>query len=247
MQNSVPSIGVHTIDALKSGEEGAIVSAILAADFSHRFEVGLSESDLQLFLKHGLNPPDKIAGLRITNSLDKFIHSQASVLGAYLFHIEPALHRIIQWHGEPDGPKLMRRLGEAIAEGIEATRGEGHLPIDDPRWYAFKNETVVELRALQRRAARQSAAQRWQSREEILKYIQHEVSESIAEFPNLAQNLDSFLSFLGQDDTAKLFVYKQVRAASLFDQWAGWATNRDPEKVRQLISSRSRELRHNSR
>src|ERR1700720_1324983 len=105
------SVGVHMIEPLKSGEEGAVMVAMLTADFRSRFEAGLSETDRELFSNHGLNPPDKLAGARIVNNFDKFIQAQASVLGGYLFYIEPVRQRIIQWHGEPDGPELMRRLG----------------------------------------------------------------------------------------------------------------------------------------
>ena len=236
--------GVHSIDPLPTGEEGMAVAAMLTADFGTRFEAGLSQTDRELFSNHGLDPPDKLAGARIVNNFDKFIQAQASVLGGYLFHIEPVRRRILQWHLEPDGPELMRRLGEALALGIRVSRSEGHLPIDDPRWHTFKRETVVELRALQKRIAR--GPRHLQSREEILERIEQEISSSIAEFQNLAQNLGPFLAFLQQPEqsrTAKLFMLKQLRPAALFDQWAGWSTNRDPEKLRQLISSQNRERR----
>lgn len=230
------SLGVHTIDGLpKEPAERLALGLRLQADFITRFEYGLREADKNLWQEHGFNPPDTLAGFRIREEFDKFMLAQASVLGAWLFLIPVVQQRLIQGQHEPDGPKLIRRLGQALVLGIKASRGEARLPIDDPAYYTAKQEAVKELRALQSRL-RMKVTRRLPSLEEILALVQQEVMESAIEFPRLAENLDSLLAFLRQDRIARPFVFAQVRPAPLFDRWAAWATNRDPEKVRQMIS-----------
>lgn len=233
------SLTVHTCDGLPADpEERKEMILRLTADFLTRFESGLKPKRLGLWKKYGLNPPDNLDKIHIVRALDESIISQAHILGAWIFSMEPVRLRLVLWHNEPDGTKLFERLVRAINLGIRASRGQARLPVEDPAWYPFKRDTVAELRALQSRLRTKFGAHHClPSIVDFCGLVEQEIQQSVAAFPRLLENLTAFLRFLEQnEETARLFLLGQIRPPKFFDEFAGWSTNRDPEKLRQMIS-----------
>jgi len=112
------------------------------------------------------------------------------------------LHRLLQWHGEPNGAALIIRLGQAISNGIKGSSGERKFPIDDPAWYPFKRDTVIELRALQSRLRTNpnlTGCRRFPSPAELQEIIDQEIHRSPADFSRLLENSRAFQAFVAHD------------------------------------------------
>jgi hypothetical protein len=220
-------------------EQAAMILG-MTADFEHRFEYGLSEPSLELWKQYGLNPPDKEKRRQITREFDEFIISQARILRTWLHWIEPVRHRLLQWHVEPNGAALSMRLGQAISDGIKGSLGECKFPIDDPAWYPFKRDTVIQLSALQSRLRTNpnlTGRRRFPSPAELQEIIEQEIHRSPADFSRLLENSRAFQAFFAHDENrTRLFVLGQLKPAKFCDEFVGWSTGYDPEKARQMIS-----------
>lgn len=233
------SLTVHTCDGLPSEPEARKAMILqLTADLLADFEYGLKEPRLGLWKRYGLDPPDDFDKVQIIRAFDEFIISQACIYGTYLMCVEPVQLRLTQWHNEPDGAELIERLGRAISLGIKASRGQARFPIDDPSLYEFKQDTVPELRALRSRLRAKVASRHSSpSPTEIKTLVEQEIQDSPAAFPRLSRNLVALLHFLEQKrEMANLFALGQISATRFFYEFSGWSTNRDPEKLRQMIS-----------
>jgi hypothetical protein len=228
------------IDPPNDSTEQVVMIQEMSADFGHRFEYGLSEPELELWKQHALNPPNKEERRQITREFDEFIILQAGILRSWLLWIEPVRHRLLQWHGEPNGAALFVRLGQAISNGIKGSSGECKFPIDDPAWYPFKRDTVIQLSALQSRLRTNpnlTGRRRFPSPAELQEIIDQEIHRSPADFPRLLENSRAFQAFFAHDENrTRLFVLGQLRPAKFCDELVGWSTGYDPEKARQMIS-----------
>lgn len=234
------------IDLPNDPAERAAIILEMTKKFGNRFESGLSKQALELWKQYSLNPPNKDDQRQITRELDEFIIAQARIDRAWLFYIEPVRRRLIQWHLETNGPDLFVRLGQAISEGIKGSRRECKFPINDPAWYSFKSDTVIELRALQSRLQMNpnlAGRRRFPSSAELQEIIDQEIRKSPADFPRLSENSRSLQTFLADnEDRACLFALGQLKPAKFFDELVGESTGYDPEKARQMISKLGKTL-----
>lgn len=235
------AIDLQAIDQVPSDPQDYVTYIFATGQqFLLEFEYGLSGHDLALWRKHGLKTPEEIDGRRLANQLDEYILNQVCVLGYRVFLNSAVINRISQWRGEKNGPELSERLGRNLAINLRVTRGEASLPLTDPLFHEFKQETLAEIRTLQNLArVIVKSRHRQPNSLEILSLIKDKVVSPEQPFPRLFKNWTSFHSYSMKfpEEVNGLVVTGDVTPAEFINRWIGWATGRASESVRKKISA----------
>ena len=174
---------------------------------------------------------------------DEFIIRQAVSYGWRLFLSNYVMARIAQWwEVAENGPELLKRLGDQLAQGAKVMRGKDTFPITDPRWYAAKETAKKELRLLLKQYKNTfNQRRRPPNYHEMCDWYREKIIEAANAFPFLRANLEVLLryfEFVRRDDETRLgrIALGEVGAAELFDSMAACSWNVSEDTARQSIS-----------
>jgi hypothetical protein len=175
--------------------------------------------------------------------LDEFIVFQARTLGWRIVLCDVALSRIDSWNLDPRGPELFEKLGAAMAYTARTLQRKAKVPFSDPLLPEYRDTFVREFRLLRNQLRSSFASQRRPPTLAVAgKWVEQRVKQSPESFQLLFANLGSFMDYL--DNLGKIggapadrFANGAVPPAELFHSWHGWRLSRDPETVRQTIST----------
>jgi hypothetical protein len=208
---------------------------LLDLDIEQQFRNGLSRH-LRSFYEAPGEQHSELDG-QLTTEFDNFIVDQAPVLGARLLLSDLALLRILKWSlGAKDGICYLKKFTKALVKYAEIRfddKARGDISED---WRRAKVDTMRELTVLQNEIKRDTVNHH---RAPGLQDVEKSIRRSAEVYHSLSANLTSLLEFCRQHSaTYSRFAEGRINPAPFFDEWAGWATNRDPESVRQKISGR---------
>jgi hypothetical protein len=224
----------------REGESPQEWDQILTPMIRDGFRGELTGSEISLIDSPDEIPADQTKKYEaLVERLDDFILYVASSLGCRVVLSGLVHKRMIAWETEPKGPEKLRRLGVAMAQAARVLQKGVKPPVSDPEWYRFRMETVQELRLLFRMLAARIRVCPNPVRLSDLPDLASSLLKEIPEgFGHLRRNFPSFCEYIksGQSPIAPLLLGGKVHASRFFDEWIGWATGRDCERLRQVIS-----------
>lgn len=192
------------------------------------------QSDLVAQFKSFLNGAN-LTDLELQDRFDQFLLDNAERMGPRLLCCDAVRVRVIHWHdGHADGKYRSERFYKALQHHFDVTRGlkKGTLqPID----HLGRENMVKEMKILQQCLHGATAGHQrynWNN-------VATKIESAPGRYPYLIQNLLSLEQFFGQNpNTLASFAQPDggLPAAEAVNQFFGWATNRDPESARQVIS-----------
>jgi hypothetical protein len=168
---------------------------------------------------------------------DELIIRQTENLGDLIEHSKVVQYRIQCWKVEQGGDDLYRRYNAARDKNMRHLhRRGGALPPVDPGLKQFKTATVAELRIVLEDLRGHFAESRQRIiPAQLLDRFRCAVTERRC--GHLQANQPSWETFLAAE-TRRRSVETLIKRkpASLFDEWAAWATTYKQEVLRQKIS-----------
>jgi hypothetical protein len=177
--------------------------------------------------------------LKAWDKLDALILHQSETIGWRIALSPLVTWRFSVWETRSDGPELFEQYGKNLARSVRYWRREVAPPINDPGFRRFKNETIEELKTLLTVLRDHfSDSHASVSTQVLIQHFRRVVSE--LELVHLVANVDVWTQWIG-DNAQKMkgLVGSKRRPAvgALFDDWFSWCKLRDPETVRQEIST----------
>ena len=186
------------------------------------------------------------SGKDVQKLLDDFIAYEAQHIGVRMLLSDSVLQRVMQWvfGGEnevgvrgprKDGMHYLERFVQGLVDSAKVRTG-ARAPIDATRAKPYRNVVQAELRTLKKQFTMSRAGMNGQP----WAFIKKILTDNPATFPRLNQNLISLEGFcLSRPETLNAFiaVSRSMTPTIFFQLWYGWSSNRDPEKLRQAISS----------
>jgi hypothetical protein len=201
----------------------------------------MPSADRKVALTHKPRWLARISGAGI-EVLDEIIIRQAETLGWRIGLSELVQWRLSEWESTPSGTKQFKRYHSAIERATRIFQRLEKPPLDDPGFYAFKANSVKELRVVLKIMRNRLKTRLGAPPSDLEPLIASEfikiVKKGSKSFPALASNRERWGEFIGQNPTEvrQYLSSARHRPASLFDLWFSWSKGVDPEWIRQVIS-----------
>ncbi|MGC1418438.1 MAG: hypothetical protein WA817_24350 [Candidatus Acidiferrum sp.] len=185
-----------------------------------------------------------VTGADYFDHFDEYILFQAGTMGPPIIMSNLVRDRMRAWFVEPSGPMKLERFGKQLARAARRVQQRKHdrRPITDPGWYPYSQAAKRELKVLLsmiRNTVNVRPSPKIE-RESLLERISSLIRPAGSQFPELHENLDSLLEYLGEDPhgyRAQLERGAIIRPTIIFEGWGAWLTGYDPARFRNMISA----------
>jgi hypothetical protein len=193
-------------------------------------------------LKHaGLDPESEAVDQRLAigDLFDKFVLSQAELMGTDVLEVNFVRMRISDWRHNGNGADMHEKLGKALAKSVRILRKEDRPPLS-PHEKEFKKQTVNELQTLLRLLAGEFRHLRQRpATKSVLDKFRAIVGCADYKLNHIAANIDSWAEYVAAEPKEIMHqVYDKTRfkPATLFNRWRAWGTGFSEGTIRDLIS-----------
>lgn len=204
----------------------------------------LSPADRDLYRRHQLEVPDKLARFRIEFELDEVIFRAAVTSGPRIFLSPVILNRVNDWMlYARDGAQRFERLCKCFVLGARVLRGQAKVPLSSDSWWVGARKRLIrELRVLRNfQLARSSKPRYGFKRPGLWASLMDTLEDPSGTFPTIEKVGPSLVNFVEtHPEAAQRWLDGDLTPALFANEFIGWCTNRSPEATRQTISKLSR-------
>ena len=199
--------------------------------FYHAWACSLTDQEAE-FLPVWPNVPDNAIRRSMNHKMDQKIFEFASLVGTpFINYCQVYQRRIDDWRKDPDGPRLYRRYGEALAHGAEVEQSppyEGPKAVlQEPHAFQFREKACAEWGLMRERIKSYRVENpHVKTIGGLWPFIKSEVLAGSKTFPVLQSRLSHLEQFL-TDSASNLEEVLRWQARQFVKEWMSYGTGRD--------------------
>jgi len=176
----------------------------------------------------------------MNDKLDRSIMGMASVVGKpYIDYCQYYQRRMEDWRTEPNGPKLLREYGKALAHGAEVEQAPPYEHCDvfsgskkgilqEPHAYIWREQAVIDWGMMRERIKKFQQETRAKTAAEICPFIKSEIDKEPLAFPAIGprfSNIERFLRYSEAEDNLDRVL--RWRPRQFVKQFMSYCTGRE--------------------
>lgn len=244
-------LGLYDIDtgALGPGPHSALEKARCDRYYFLVWQVTLTEQEKDL-LPSWPDLPDGLLSRSMNHKLDRKIMEMADVDGMpFIAYSRYFRRRMAAWKKDPNGGRLAREFGEALAHGVEVEQdepynGEARKIFQEPHDYLFRERAAIEWPLMRERIKSFLAENPHAKLKELWPFIESEAKTNPKTFRLLGVRLSFLKNFLSyQESRGTLGESLRWRIDGFVNQWMSYNSGREAVSLRNDIRNMGKRLK----